>query len=217
MGIARNIARLIPNGSGLLPNANIEAVAASKLTGTVSDSQIAGLTASKLSGVIPDANAPSGSVVQVVQGTYDGTATMNGTGVTLDVVSCTITPSSSSNRILLIAHFLGGSNGAGGNSVWFRRNSTDIGQSSQGGAGQTGTGYWLQSRYYSDSDNQGGGSMNYVDSPGTTSAITYTVRVRNRTDSSNALRLNMNWAYSSNSVGFQHPGVCTIIAMEIAA
>ena len=35
MGIARNIARLIPNGSGLLPNANIEAVAASKLTGSV--------------------------------------------------------------------------------------------------------------------------------------------------------------------------------------
>jgi hypothetical protein len=35
MGIARNIARLVPNGSGLLPNANIEAVAASKLTGSV--------------------------------------------------------------------------------------------------------------------------------------------------------------------------------------
>lgn len=49
MGIARNIARLVPNGSGLLPNANIEAVAASKLTGQV-----------------PDANAPSGSVLQVV-------------------------------------------------------------------------------------------------------------------------------------------------------
>ena len=50
MGIARNIARLIPNGSGLLPNANIEAVAATKLTG-----------------ILPDANAPSGSVIQVVE------------------------------------------------------------------------------------------------------------------------------------------------------
>jgi hypothetical protein len=45
MGIARNIARLIPNGSGLLPNTNIEAVAASKLTGQVAD-----------------ANAPSGAL-----------------------------------------------------------------------------------------------------------------------------------------------------------
>jgi len=53
MGIARNIARLVPNGSGLLPNANIEAMAASKLTGQVAD-----------------ANAPSGSVVQVVSATY---------------------------------------------------------------------------------------------------------------------------------------------------
>jgi len=54
MGIARNIARLVPNGSGLLPNANIEAVAASKLTGQV-----------------PDANAPSGSIVQVLQWSYN--------------------------------------------------------------------------------------------------------------------------------------------------
>lgn len=55
MGIARNIARLIPNGSGLLPNANIEAMAASKLTGQV-----------------PDANAPSGSVINVA---YASTST----------------------------------------------------------------------------------------------------------------------------------------------
>jgi hypothetical protein len=176
-----------------------------------------GIPANTLNGRVPSSNANLGSILQVVQGTYDGGASMNGQGVTLDVVSCTITPTSSSSRILLMSHFLGGSNDAGGNSVWFRRNSTDIGQSSQTGTGQVGTGFWLQSRYYSPSDNQGGGSMFYVDSPSTTSAITYTVRVRNRTDSSNALRLNLNWAYSSNTVGFQHPGVCTIIAMEVAS
>jgi hypothetical protein len=60
MGIARNLARLVPNGSGLLPNANIEAVAASKLTGSVA-------LATQVSGTLPDANAPSGSITQCIQ------------------------------------------------------------------------------------------------------------------------------------------------------
>ena len=61
MSLARYLANLL-NSSGQvdlttkvvnqLPNANIAAMAASKLTGQV-----------------PDANAPSGSVIQVVQGT----------------------------------------------------------------------------------------------------------------------------------------------------
>jgi hypothetical protein len=85
MGIARNIARLIPNGSGLLPNANIEAVAASKLTGQV-----------------PDANAPSGSVLQVVQGNTSTEVNTSGTSYVDTGLSASITPSSASSKILVL-------------------------------------------------------------------------------------------------------------------
>jgi hypothetical protein len=88
MGIARNIARLVPNGSGLLPNANIEAVAASKLTGQVAD-----------------ANAPSGSVIQVVSTNYTTRTVISQTTSVIDItgMSVTITPSSASNKTKRIA------------------------------------------------------------------------------------------------------------------
>jgi hypothetical protein len=82
MGIARNIARLIPNGSGLLPNANIEAVAASKLTG-----QVARL------------NAPSGSVIQAVNFNITSSVTFSSSGYAT-AYSISITPTSASSKLL---------------------------------------------------------------------------------------------------------------------
>jgi hypothetical protein len=84
MGIARNLARLVPNGSGLLPNANIEAVAASKLTGTVAD-----------------ANAPSGSVIQVVKLNITSAVTFS-SGSHATAYSISITPASASSKLLHI-------------------------------------------------------------------------------------------------------------------
>jgi hypothetical protein len=102
MGIARNLARLVPNGSGLLPNANIEAVAASKLTGQV-----------------PDANAPSGSVIQVLHsksGKDTNISVVNAAGgqnalynsgipsrVYADLTSITVTPVFATSTFLFIA------------------------------------------------------------------------------------------------------------------
>jgi hypothetical protein len=83
MGIARNIARLIPNGSGLLPNANIEAVAATKLTGTV-----------------PDANAPSGSVLQVVQVSQNVQFVLNTAAAKINEAN--LTTSATNSKILAI-------------------------------------------------------------------------------------------------------------------
>jgi hypothetical protein len=88
MGIARNLARLVPNGSGLLPNANIEAVAASKLTGQVAD-----------------ANAPSGSVVQMLQWGYNSVYENFGQNSEFALPSplgdgsIVITPSNANNKI----------------------------------------------------------------------------------------------------------------------
>lgn len=84
MGIARNIARLVPNGSGLLPNANIEAVAASKLTGQVADE-----------------NAPSGSVIQVGYVSSSTEYSTSSTSFQATNVSLSFTPSSATSKIIL--------------------------------------------------------------------------------------------------------------------
>lgn len=60
MSNARNLARLLPNSSGLLPDANLAAIAASKLSGQVAY-----------------ANAPSGSIIQTVSTPYNGSVATN--------------------------------------------------------------------------------------------------------------------------------------------
>ena len=145
MGIARNIARLIPNGSGLLPNANIEAVAASKLTGQV-----------------PDANAPSGSVIQAVSATT-ATVVQITTGSWTDTgLSASITPSSASNRILVLVSARHFSQPGTTQRVGLLRNATLI--------------YALDRFGLTDTSTAGSGDYfvaSVLDSPATTSAITY--------------------------------------------
>ena len=143
MGIARNIARLIPNGSGLLPNANIEAMAASKLTGTV-----------------PDANASSGSVIQVVRVNIEArynlvSSSFAGIGPTLS-----ITPKDTSSRIFLI--WTGSLESGAYTYFTFFRNGTNVSGKTYGITTKSGsTQSW---------DNMG---LSFLDSPNTASAITY--------------------------------------------
>lgn len=161
---------------------------------------------------------PSGSVLQVLQYLDETTnKTCNGTGATLDTVTGSITPSSSSSRILVMANIYGGfaGEGQGATAMWLRRNSTDI-RSSQTGTGNTGIATVNNSRAYSPSDMMGSGTLNYIDSPSTTSSITYTVRIQMRNDGSNAWRLNACWNYSTNNAGFFVPTISQLILMEIA-
>jgi len=164
MGIARNIARLAPNGSGLLPNANIEAVAASKLTGTVAD-----------------ANAPSGSVIQVVQAHITtGTSTTSQSYVDT-AITASITPISSSNKILvLISH-----------NWYIARNSVSLSYGdcffriTRGGSDLASNRYAINFGDTKWNDFFNHNSFNYLDSPNTTSSVTYRVQMRNGANSFN--------------------------------
>ncbi len=172
MGIARNIARLVPNGSGLLPNANIEAVAASKLTGTVSNSQIADLAASKLTGQVPDANASPGSIIQALQATNNSTYTISGSGDFTNL-AITITPIASSSRFLLIANLGQVAHSSGGSTIAFNfsRNGSSLNYISGGS-------YNGIVAFVNADTNAGlttGPTLTLIDSPATTSAITYRV------------------------------------------
>lgn len=166
MGIARNIARLIPNGSGLLPNANIEAVAASKLTGTVA-------LATQVSGTLPDANAPSGSVIQVIQATNNSTYSISGSG-TFTGLSVTITPLNANSRFVLSANLGQVSHDTGGSTIAFSflRNGSALNFMS-------GFSFNGMVTFVNSSGNDlmtTGPVVNHIDSPNTTSPITYTLR-----------------------------------------
>lgn len=82
MSLARYLANLL-NSSGQVPDAKLVA-----------------LTASKLSGQVPDANAPSGSVIQVVQATA-AQASYTNYGSYADFITGSITTTVANSRILV--------------------------------------------------------------------------------------------------------------------
>jgi hypothetical protein len=166
MSLARNLARLFPNASGLLPNANIEAMAASKLTGQV-----------------PDANAPSGSVIQVVGSgliANPGVGTTSTSGVDVTAYSLSITPSSASSRIVCVSSFGISAGGSGSTQGAFGQLRRQIGSGSFNGLFPSVANF----DYTSASIGLNGPnsiatvvSYNFVDSPATTSTLTYRIRL----------------------------------------
>lgn len=183
MGRARDLANLL-NSSGLVPDAKVLALAASKLTGQV-----------------PDANAPSGSVLQVVYGTTDTEVSTASTSVWTDTtLSASITPSSASSKILVL---VGQSSvdrqvGAGGVKIKLLRGSTDlIAVTGVYGAG------WM-SGSSSTEINVGSVAFEYLDSPSTTSPVTYKTQLQ---------------LYGSGVGVVQHGGGArsTITLLEVAA
>ena len=82
---------------GAVDNSHIDAMASSKLTGAlpaISGASLTGLTSSQM---------PTGSVLQVVQGTYATAVTISSTSLVTTQLAASITPSSTSNKILVMA------------------------------------------------------------------------------------------------------------------
>ncbi len=86
---------LVLSGSSGISGSNI-------IDGTVTSDKITSIASTKLTGQVPDGNAPSGSVIQVVQSYIRGahTATTSSSYVTTGL-SASITPSSTSSKILV--------------------------------------------------------------------------------------------------------------------
>lgn len=70
-------------------------------SGQVPDAKLVALTASKLTGQVPDANAPSGSVIQVVQATA-AQASYTNYGSYADFITGSITTTVANSRILVL-------------------------------------------------------------------------------------------------------------------
>jgi hypothetical protein len=131
----------------------------------------AGIAAAALSGQVPDANAPSGSVIQVVQAfRTDFISTTSASLV--DVLTASITPQSSSSRFLVMCTGLESTYGGDGNSYsihQIERNGSNIYIGDDAGTSRGSSG-----RYGRQADNSADTvAFNYVDSPNTASSITY--------------------------------------------
>ncbi|QGZ17772.1 putative tail fiber protein [Pelagibacter phage HTVC026P] len=148
-------------------------------------------------------NIDGGKVLQVVQGTLSTSVTTNSSSFSDVGLSATITPSSSSNKILILVDLNGVE--SRDNRTWLDakllRGSTDIVANFGGRAG------YGQKYGYTDSDyHRGVGAVtcSFLDSPSTTSATTYKIQ------------------YASN-VNVQSIGVCSmncssfITLMEVSA
>ena len=174
------------------------------------------------------ADLPAGSVLQVQQG-FSGTKTITNTSVNGNAIECpasvSITPSSTSNKILILFH--GTWSFGNGNDVafWLLRNGTAIGtatRSSENVAAFAMSHQHTYQDYYPCHI-----SFNYLDTPSTTSAITYTIKgigiqgAKQTNDWANPTGANsqneeMTWGGSiSTSSGESNIGNMVIIAQEI--
>ena len=133
----------------------------------------------KVNSIVPSGGLPSGAnggIIQVVSTVLTSAASFNvGNGATdnLTGLSASITPSSSSNKILIIYHIqydTSASNGKGGFRI--KRGSTFIGDADSDGANR----YECNAGFSANADQDQSmmcSSNSFLDSPSTTSATTY--------------------------------------------
>jgi len=197
-----NINRLQTTGSGVTVSG---VMAATTLTGD--GSALTSLNASNLSsGTVPAARLPGGlgKVLQVVS-TFNNTFySSNSTSYTdITNMNVTITPTASSSSILItfalgLVDDASGSNG--GYSFRMLQGSTAIAQGTGGSVNQ-GTGYIGQ-----ETNNADTVMFQFLDSPGTTNALTYKLQFKNTYNGN--IRIN-------RSQDGQNSGASSITAMEI--
>lgn len=142
-----------------------------------------------------------GKVLQVLQATKNDIAsTTSTTFADVSGLSVSITPSSTSNKILVFATVMT-SNGFGSSAVKLNllRDSTILGE------GSTGTEKASIVNYgYTHSS-----ALNWLDSPSTTSSTTY--KIQFATDSGNVIYVNRN------AIDANYTGSSSITVMEISA
>jgi hypothetical protein len=158
------------------------------------------------------AEAGGGKVLQVVSTTKTDTFTgaSGDTWYTVTGLSASITPSSASNKILISGHVMGSSENISAPRRFYVKIQRDASDIAVGDA----AGSRLQvhnSSYSDDGANNATVPINFLDSPSSTSSLSYTIQVRDDTD---GVRVNAAPA-DSNSDTYPR-SVSTITLMEIA-
>jgi hypothetical protein len=197
------------------------------ITGTLPDGDLVGTTATQtltnksivatqLTGTIAAARLPAGSVLQVVSTTKTDVFSVSlGAGATSSAItgfSAAITPTSASNKILLIASINGGSNGIVQGFILTRNGSTLT--------SATGDADGSRSRVTSASFPSGSPGalqvpVTYLDAPNTTSEVTYEFLMVNGSATTQTHYINRSHQDTDSSQRMR--AISTITVMEIAA
>lgn len=186
------------------------------LDGNVTDAKIAAMAAAKLTGRVPDANAPLGSVIQVVQVTsataqvFSAGGLANKTFYDIDGLSLTITPSSASSKILLVGSVnVGQYTNAYNAYLRFLKNGSGVGVSNS-----IGNGHMAHASFRAGMDwHHINIAMSFLDTAGTTSAINYKIQINNTGGSTYPSYINRPYVVDST---WQAGTMSVLTAMEIA-
>lgn len=164
----------------------------------ISSDAIASLAASKLTGQVPDANAPSGSVIQVVNALANSPVTIATTTYTDIGLSASITPVSTSSKVFVLVRVpfntvRGGSITNAWASIRLLRNGSAI-EPIPGSTYEQGINYgdtvWGDFRSIA--------ILQSLDSPSSTSSVTYSVQAAR--DSSNSSIIVQETGYYKSSI-----------------
>ena len=136
-----------------------------------------------------------GHVIQVVQSTLTSTPTSTSTSFADTGLSVTITPKSASSKILVKADYgTGSGTSSGGMIIQLLRGSTVL--------------FYRGASYSSSAGTYGADAFSHLDSPATTSSITYKVQYKTQAAASTVY-------FNPEYAGYSNP-TAHITAMEIA-
>lgn len=161
--------------------------------------------ASAVNGALPAANAPSGSVIQTVTSTITGDISTTSTSAVSVGLYATITPKFTTSKILVLfgtSCALLGNSSNNGIKVEVRRGTSGAGSGSAIG----GVPFYWQVPQVGGSNTYTNGSNFVIDSPASTSALTYTIFHY----STAGQNVGFCWGFTANNMA-------TITLMEIAA
>lgn len=165
---------------------------------------------------IPRVALPVGSILQVVstfdntQYTFNSGSTSQTTYYDIAGLTATITPTSSTSKFLLIANITTGqTSGSYNNFLRFYRNSTAIALGNPSGFLAASTGGF---RAF-DGSQIGNISMSFLDSPATSSSITYNIKICNSGGSVSPSYINRPVSYT----GWEQTGSSSFTVLEVSA
>jgi len=169
------------------------------------------IAATQLTGTIAAARLPAGSVLQVVQTVKTDTFTMSSsTFADITGLSVSITPSSSSNKILVLANVNHvGTTTTSASGIRLMRNSTAIGIGDASGSRPRTSGGESYGNY---GVTLTGDAVMFLDSPATTSATTYKIQIQAY---SSTAYVNRSQVDTDNNAYYR--GMSSITVMEISA